>query len=259
MLVSFIPVLFIIALSHQQLLTTSLFYPSVIHHSISSRIVVHHSSLSSHIVQKNLPPFSPMCLLYFFSRGYGNQQHSLDEYSSSDVATLYCISILLHGWRCWWDPLGCHHEICQINQEQFDTIAWTCSLGRRYKQAHYLSDLDVLGSSNKKRKMVKYNCERAYKCVMSDWLGEVSWFPGKHFERAFQLKRHLVVERKVSPSSLMQDKNGHIQSWKSLQMCDEQLVRRGILVSWQAFWTYTSTQEASGRGEKGITLLPDAR
>jgi hypothetical protein len=33
--------------------------------------------------------------------------------------------------------------------------------------------------------MVKYDSERAYKCVMSDWLGAVPRFPDKHFERVF--------------------------------------------------------------------------
>mgnify|MGYP006207789405 CR=1 FL=1 len=40
--------------------------------------------------------------------------------------------------------------------------------------------------------MVNYDRDRAYKCVMSDWLCDVPRFPDKHFERVFRLKRHLV-------------------------------------------------------------------
>jgi hypothetical protein len=80
----------------------------------------------------------------------------------------------------------------KFNLEQFDTISLMCSLGRKYKRASYLSDLDVLYSSNKTRKLVMYDHERANKCVMSDWLCKVPRFPDKHFERVFRLKRHLV-------------------------------------------------------------------
>ena len=57
-----------------------------------------------------------------------------------------------------------------FNLEQLDTVSLMCSLGRKYKRARWLTDLNVLDSSNKKRKMVKYDRDRAYRCVMSDWL-----------------------------------------------------------------------------------------
>ena len=67
-------------------------------------------------------------------------------------------------------------DYIKFNLEQLDTVSLMCSLGRKYKQARCLTDLNVLYSSNKKRKMVKYDHDRAYRCVMSDWLCKIPRF-----------------------------------------------------------------------------------
>lgn len=45
------------------------------------------------------------------------------------------------------------------------------------------------GGPKKKRKNVKYDRERARRCVMSDWLGPVPRFADKQFERVFRITR----------------------------------------------------------------------
>ena len=44
----------------------------------------------------------------------------------------------------------------------------------------------------KKWKQIKYDRERAKKCVMDDWLGSIPRFPDKSFERTFRIKHAMV-------------------------------------------------------------------
>ena len=44
--------------------------------------------------------------------------------------------------------------------------------------------------SNKKRKMVDYDRERASKCARSDWFSPLPRFDDKQFERTFRLKKY---------------------------------------------------------------------
>ena len=52
-------------------------------------------------------------------------------------------------------------------------------------------------SSNRKRKMVDFDRERASKCVRSDWFCLLPRFDDRQFERTFHLKRSMV-EKMVS-------------------------------------------------------------
>lgn len=44
----------------------------------------------------------------------------------------------------------------------------------------------------KKRKMIRYDRERAYRCVMDDWLGPVPRFDDKQYERHFRITRSMA-------------------------------------------------------------------
>jgi hypothetical protein len=163
-------------------------------------MIAHHNPLSSQphpslFLVKDYPPqpsFSPYCIkksasivayvsLILFSHGYGNQQHSLNEYLCGDVATLRFISILMY--ELYEIPQDVIMDYVKFNPEQFDTISLTCSLGRKYKRARiYLIQMYLILQI---KRGVKYDRERAYKCVMSDWLCEVARFPDKHFECVF--------------------------------------------------------------------------
>ena len=60
-------------------------------------------------------------------------------------------------------PLDVVEDYVKFSIQQFDMVSLMSSLGRKYKGACSLPDFDVLESSNKKRKMVKYDRERAYR------------------------------------------------------------------------------------------------
>lgn len=88
---------------------------------------------------------------------------------------------------------GVIRELIQNNLESFDIVSICSSLRKKYKRGLPDADNDDGDDiSNRKRQMVKYDRERAYRCVMDDWMGDVPRFDDKQFERTFRIKRWMV-------------------------------------------------------------------
>jgi hypothetical protein len=84
-------------------------------------------------------------------------------------------------------PTDVIKEMIESNLGQYVPVTLLRSLGKKYKHA-LISDVEEeldAGMNKKRRTMIKYNQIRAYKCIMSDWLGTVPQFNNKQFERAF--------------------------------------------------------------------------
>ncbi len=53
----------------------------------------------------------------------------------------------------------------------------------------YQQQTSLQSSSNRKRRMIEYDCERASKCARSDWFSPLTRFDDKQFDRTFRLKK----------------------------------------------------------------------
>ena len=79
-------------------------------------------------------------------------------------------------------------DIINSDPDRFLPVSWLSAFGKKYKHGSTSDNVEeefCTGRNKKRRKMMKYDRNRAYKCVMSDWLGAVPWFNDKQFERSF--------------------------------------------------------------------------
>ena len=78
-----------------------------------------------------------------------------------------------------------------IIQEYVDEVVETDGLQAILGKRRHSFSLDSHGMP-KKRKVMHYNRQRAYDCVMEDYLGPSPTFDDRQFERIFRIKRHMV-------------------------------------------------------------------
>lgn len=83
-------------------------------------------------------------------------------------------------------------DVLISNLDRFNPVSLLSKLGKKYKRASTSYNAEgkfCPGRKKKRRTTMRYDHNRAYKCVIHDWLGDIPWFNDKH---SFQLKRALV-------------------------------------------------------------------
>ena len=86
-------------------------------------------------------------------------------------------------------------DFTNSDPDQFLPVSWLSALEKKYKRGSTSDNVGeefCTGRNKKRKEIIKYDRNRAYKCVMSDWIGTVPRFNDKQFERSFRLKRSLV-------------------------------------------------------------------